>query len=88
MNQGEHSHASETRAGMGTGQVLVIVGLILLYGVGSYWLISEVWGDPEAPWFVKYGVPTIVVGLTVLFFTVLSQRLKALRTDKYTEVKD
>ena len=88
MNQGEQLSGPKTRASVGTGQVLVILGLILVYGVGGYWLIGELFQDPEVPWFVKFGVPAILIGLTILFFTVLAQRMKAARTDKYTEVKD
>lgn len=63
-------------------------GLILVYGVGGYWLICDVFQDPEAPWFVKFGVPAIVVGLTILFFTVLAQRLRAAKSDKYVDIED
>ncbi len=79
---------SIARTGMGVGQVLVILGLILVYGVGGYWLIVEVIMDPEAPLWLKVGMPAIVIGFTILFFTVLVQRMKAARTDKYTDVED
>ncbi len=49
---------------------------------------KESYQDPEAPWFLKFGVPPIVIGLTILFFTVLIQRMKAAKTDKYTDVED
>ncbi len=70
------------------GQILVILSLILLYGVGGYWLIFEVFGDPEVPWFVKVGLPALVIGLTLLFGTVLLQRLKVAKTDKYRDIED
>ena len=88
MNEGQQPDDSTTRAGMGAGQVLVILGLILVYGVGGYWLIFEVFEDPEAPWFLKFGLPALVIGVTILFFTVLAQRLKAAKPDKYIDVKD
>ena len=88
MSESEKPNHPETRTGMGAGQVLVILGLILVYGVGGYWLVFEVNRDPEAPWFVKFGVPAIVIGLTILFITVLVQRMKAAKTDKYTDVED
>ena len=77
----------EGRRGMGPGQILVISGLILTYGVGGYWLIFELFGDPEVPWFVKVGGPALVIGLTILFGTALTQRLKAAKTDKYKDVE-
>ena len=76
------------RASVGAGQVLVILGLILLYGVGGYWLVGELFQDPEVPWFVKVGAPAIVIGFTILLLTVLAQRMKAARTDKYADVED
>ena len=45
-------------------------------------------GDPEVPWFVKVGLPALVIGLTLLFGTALTQRLKAVKTDKYKDVED
>ena len=88
MSESEKPNDPVTRTGMGVGQLLVIVGLILVYGVGGYWFIAEVNQDPDAPWFVKFGVPAIVIGLTILFFTVLIQRMKAAKTDRYIDVED
>ncbi|MFP6768523.1 MAG: hypothetical protein VB859_10150 [Planctomycetaceae bacterium] len=88
MNEDERSSDPETRVGMGAGQVLVILGLILVYGVGGYWFVFEIVDDPETPWFIKFGVPAIVIGMTILFLSVLAQRLKAAKTDKYTDVED
>jgi putative effector of murein hydrolase LrgA (UPF0299 family) len=47
-----------------------------------------VFGDPEVPWFVKVGLPALVIGLTLLFGTVLLQRLKVAKTDKYRDIED
>ncbi len=68
--------------------MLVIFGLILVCGVGGYWFIREIIRDPEAKLWIKIGVPAIVIGLTILFFTVLIQRIKAVKTDKYIDVED
>ena len=79
---------SRPGAGTGIGQVLVIVGLVCVYGIGAYWVSVEVILDDEQPWWLKIGLPAVVVGMTVLFVTVLLQRMKAAKTDKYTDVKD
>ena len=42
MNEGEKCGEFGARRGMGAGQVLVILGLLLVYGIGGYWLIFEV----------------------------------------------
>ena len=88
MSEFEQTDDPVTRTGVSAGQLLVICGLSLVYGVGGYWLIFEVNRDPQAPWFVKFGLPAIVIGITILFFTVLAQRMKAAKTDKYIDVED
>ena len=88
MSEPEKSIDPTTRASTGAGQVLVIIGLILVYGVGGYWFIGEIIRDSEAKLWIKIGVPAIVIGITILFFTVLIQRMKAAKTDKYIDVKD
>jgi len=88
MSEPEKSTDPASRAGTGAGQVLVITGLVLVYGVGGYWFIGEIIRDPEAKLWIKIGVPAIVIGITILFFTVLIQRMKAAETDKYIDVED
>ena len=88
MSEPESPDDPVTRTSTGAGQVLVIIGLILVYGVGGYWFIGEIIKDPEAKLWIKIGVPAIVIGLTILFFTVLIQRMKATKTDKYIDVED
>ena len=83
--------------GSNIGQFLAIVGLILVYGVGAFWLCQELitdaqfgrTGDPKdkVPMFIRFGVPTMITGIGILFFTVLFQRLKAVKTDKYRDVQ-
>ena len=83
MSDSRQDGDSGTGAGTGIGQILVIVGLVCVYGVGAYWVSVEV-----QPWWLKIGLPAVVVGTTILFVTVLLQRMKAAKTDKYTDVKD
>ena len=75
-------------AATSAGQVLVILGLLLVYGVGGYWFAMEVVRDEESPLWLKLGIPAIVVGFTVLLLSVILQRMKAAKTDKYTDVHD
>ena len=73
------------------GQFLVIAGLIILYGFGSFWVCAELIKGGEdkdkIPMYIQYGVPVLFAGIGVLFFTVLFQRLKAAKTDKYKDVQ-
>ena len=79
------------------GQILVLMGLILVYGGGSVFLCWELITDgkfaetgdmnDKIPLYIRFGIPTLFVGFGILFFTVLFQRLKAAKTDKYTDVQ-
>ena len=84
-------------SGPNIGQFLAFVSLILVYGVGAFWLCQELITDAEftrtrdpedmVPMFIRLGVPAMIVGIGILFFTVLFQRLKAAKTDKYRDVQ-
>ena len=79
------------------GQFMAIAGLILVYGVGACWLSWELVTDAkfaetgdvkdQVPFFIRFGLPALIGGIGILFFTVLFQRLKVAKTDKYTDVQ-
>ena len=83
--------------GASLGQMLAITGLILVYGAGAGWLSWELITDAKfvetgnvehrVPLFIRFGLPMLIGGAGILFFTVLFERLKAAKTDKYTDVQ-
>ena len=84
-------------AGMNIGQMLVIGGLVLVYGVGAYVLCVDIITDAEfgrtgdvddkGPLFLRIGLPALIIGLGILFTTVLVQRIKTSKTDPYNDVE-
>ena len=92
MNQG-----AAATAGASVGQAIFLIGLVLVYGVGAYLLCVDLITDAEfaktgdekdkVPLFIRIGVPALIIGLGILFFTVLFQRIQAAKTDKYTDVE-
>ncbi len=86
-----------SKVGSSLGQILVLMGLILVYGGGSVFLCWELITDgkfaetgdmnDKIPLYIRFGIPTLFAGFGILFFTVLFQRLKAAKTDKYTDVQ-
>ena len=88
MNEAEQRADSLSSTGARIGQIVVIVGLLFLYGVGAYWLSAEVILEEDGLWWLKIGLPSVVVGITILFGIVLRQRMKAAKTDKYLDVED
>ena len=86
-----------TETGANIGQILVIAGILIVYGIGACWLC---WGlitdakfvetgnpDDRVPIIIRIGVPTMITGFGILFLTVLLQRIKASKTDKYKDVQ-
>ncbi len=76
MSEPENKESTATSA----GQVLVILGLVLVYGAGGYWFAMEVVRDEDSPVWLKLGIPAIVIGLTILLLSVILQRMKAYGT--------
>ena len=69
------------------GQLMFIIPLVLLYGMGSFYIVAGVFKEPDTPLWLKIGVPCIIGGLAIMVFTVLFQRLKVAKTDKYKDVQ-
>ena len=69
------------RAERKTGWMLLIAGLLCLSAFGTYSFIAEPWGSA----LIKTLVASPVIGLVVLFVSVLRQRLENLKTDRYTK---
>jgi len=63
-----------------TGWLAFIAGFVLLVPYAVYAFVVYDWG----PALVKLGVAAVVVGLALLFISVLRQRLKVARTDRYS----
>ena len=86
-----------SKVGSSLGQILVLMGLILVYGGGSVFLCWELITDgkfaetgdmnDKIPLYIRFGIPTLFVGFGILFFIVIFQRLEAAKTDKYTDVQ-
>jgi len=88
---------AEEGAGASLGQWLFLGGVLLVYGTGAYLLCVELVTDAKFaetgneedkfPMLMRIGVPALLLGLGILFFTVLFQRIRAAKADKYTDVK-
>jgi hypothetical protein len=81
-------HGKQESTATSAGQVLVILGLVLVYGAGGYWFAMEVVRDENAPIWLQIGTLAIIIGVLVLLLSVIFQRMKAAKTDKYIDVED
>ncbi len=97
QEKNEMNRHAESNVGASVGQMLFIAGLVMVYGVGAYLLCADLITDAEfaksgeandkVPLFIRVGVPALIIGLGILFFTVLFQRIQASKADKYTDVE-
>jgi anti-sigma factor (TIGR02949 family) len=71
------------RTSRGAGWLLYVIGLALVVGYAAY----EFSVDEEIPALIKTGIAAAVIGLMLLFISVLRQRLIARKTDKYEDVE-
>ena len=71
------------RTASGIGWLLVVGALFVLVGYAGYeFLLADV-----QPPMVKWAAGALYVGLAVLLLSVLRQRLRARKTDKYKDVE-
>ena len=71
------------RTASGIGWTLVVGAVLVLVGYAGYEFLLA---DVEPP-MVKWAVGALYLGLAILLLSVLRQRLKARKTDKYKDVE-
>ena len=70
----------------GIGWILVSVGAILLLSYGAWEGVQEFLDDTATPAIVKYGALAVIVGLVVLFVSVVREKLFVRRSDPYKDI--
>jgi hypothetical protein len=71
----------------GIGWILVSVGAILLLSYGAWEGIQEFLGDATTPPIIKYGTLAVIVGVVVLFVSVIREKLSVRKSDPYKDVQ-
>ena len=70
----------------GIGWIFMSIGAMLLLGFGAWEVFSQIFTDPTSPWYVKVGLPILLLGLVILVVSMGRERLFAYRRDRYKEV--
>jgi predicted anti-sigma-YlaC factor YlaD len=72
-----------SRLSRGGGWTLLIIGsiILLLYAIYRFTV------DPGVHSFVKVTIAAIMIGIVLLFISVLIERIKDLKTDRYQGIK-
>lgn len=69
------------------GIVLILVGFLTLLGYGMYSLLVAIYSTEDIPLIIKLAVPVLIGGLMVLILSVVRDRLRDRRNEKFREVK-
>lgn len=79
----ENMNDSKTQTSRSFGWLLFIAGILLVGGIGLFWLIFNDEVEPV----VKIALIAVYGGLATLLYSVLRQRLIEHKTDKYKDVE-
>ena len=72
----------------GIGWIVLSIGAILTFTFFGFQFIKELIRDPQIALYAKIGLIALILGLAILFVSVLRERLTLSGTDKYSkEVK-
>ncbi len=72
----------------GIGWIIFSIGAILTFTFLGFQFIKELIQDPQIALYAKVGLIALILGLAILFVSVLRERLTLYKTDKYSkEVK-
>lgn len=72
----------------GIGWIITSIGAILFLVYVGFQLIKDLIHDPELALYAKIGILSLMVGLIILFVSVLRERIFLSKSDKYSkEVK-
>jgi hypothetical protein len=72
----------------GIGWIVFSLGVILTFTFLGFQFIKELIRDPQIALYAKVGLIALILGLSILFASVLRERITLSRTDKYSkEVK-
>lgn len=67
--------------------IAVSVGVLILIIYGTIEAVNEFVKDTQTPAILKFGVAAIVIGILVLLFSVVREKLYTSKKDKYKEVQ-
>jgi ferric-dicitrate binding protein FerR (iron transport regulator) len=71
----------------GIGWILLSVGAIILISWGVWQGIQDLLDDATTPIVIKLGVLAVIVGLVVLFISVIREKLIVRQSDPYKDVE-
>ena len=69
------------------GWIFVSIGMIVILSYGSYEIMRDFFLNPQKPLIIKIGAGTLAAGMVVLFVSVLREKIRIRKVDKYRSVE-
>jgi len=70
----------------GIAWILISIGAIILLIYGGFKAVESIITDPTLEWFIKAGIIAIITGISILLVSIVREKLKVSKTDKYKEI--
>ncbi|HHJ52203.1 MAG TPA: hypothetical protein ENJ89_03320 [Caldithrix abyssi] len=71
----------------GISWILVSIGAVIILAFSLYQAMSDFFSDPAEPLSLKIGTGIFVLGMIVLFVSVLREKLMVKKVDQYRRIK-
>lgn len=71
----------------GAGWILTSLGAIVLLVFGLFEVFSKLYADPNAPFWLKFGLTVGCIGVIILLVSLVRERFFAYKRERYTEVE-
>ena len=71
----------------GIAWVLISISAIVIAGYGIYEAITNLLAETNIPVFMKFAIIVLAIGITILVFSLLREKITVSKKDKYKEIQ-
>ncbi len=71
----------------GLAWIAISLGLLVIFAYSSYEMVQSMINDTHTPAFVKIATAVFIFGLLVLLWSVIREKIKTSKKDKYREIQ-
>ena len=68
--------------------VLIVGGLLVIFGYGLYYMLDGLYSDVEAPLAIKVAVTAILAGTALLLLYVAVDRIRTSKSESFEEADE
>lgn len=69
------------------GWIFFSIGLVVLFSIGIYELINQIFQDQSVSLIIKLGIMSVIVGGAILLISVIKEQLFTRKRQRYKEVE-